>query len=292
MVFSNAPPLVSVICIFYNAEQFLREAIDSVLAQSCSNYELILVDDGSSDGSTDIARQYSRDYRHVFYADHPGHENLGMSAARSRGLAEARGEFVACIDADDVWRPEKLARQIAILEQSPRVGMVCGTVNYWSSWNGGQDELIPTGHLVDEVSLPPDTSLALYPLGEAAAPCPSDAMLRRRVIDAVGGPEQHFTGMYEDQCLYAKVYLETPVYFASEVWLDYRQHADSCVSTSTLGGLYAPAARYWMDWFSGYLAARHFEGKADVERALRRARWRLDHPRLRRVVKLLRRAAR
>lgn len=291
----SVAPLVSVICIFYNADRFLRQAIDSVLAQSFANFELILVDDGSRDTGSAIARQYCREDPRVRYAEHPGHENRGMAAARNRGLAEAQGQFVACIDADDVWRPEKLARQIAIMEQNPGIGMVCGTVNYWGAWKGGQDALVPTGHRQDHVSRPPETSLALYPLGGAAAPCPSDVMLRRSVIDRVGGPEEHFTGprqMYEDQSFYAKLYLETAVYFSSEVWLDYRQHPESCVSTVTRDGLYGEVARYWMDWFAEYISAREFAGKNRVERALRRARWRIDHPYMMRIIQRLRRILR
>lgn len=289
---SKPTPRVSVICIFYNAERFFRDAIDSVLAQTYSNFELILVDDGSSDSSTAIARQYCRDFPHVCYAAHPGHENRGMSATRNRGLEEAGGELIAFIDADDVWRPEKLARQVAIMDQQPDVGMVCGTVNYWGGWDGGKDELIPTGHLRDASSSPPETSLALYPLGAAAAPCPSDVMLRRDVVDAVGGLEEHFTGprqMYEDQGFYAKIYLETQVYFSSEVWLDYRQHAESCVSTVTRDGQYADVAGYWMDWFASYLSMRDFAGKPQIVSAVQQARWRLDHPRLTQALRRVRR---
>lgn len=292
---ARSAPRVSVICIFYNAERFFQAAVDSVLGQSYSNYELILVDDGSSDGSSEFARNYCRKFSQVRYAEHQNHENRGMSATRNRGLAEARGEFVAFIDADDVWRPDKLARQVAMMDQLSDIAMICGTVNYWGSWDGGDDLLVPTGHLVDGASSPPETSLALYPLGQAAAPCPSDVMLRRSVIDAVGGAEEHFTGprqMYEDQSFYAKLYLETAVYFSSEVWLEYRQHPESCVSTVTRDGLYAEVAGYWVDWFAEYISAREFAGKNRIERALRRARWRTDHPYMMRIIRRIRRIVR
>ncbi|MEQ1911729.1 MAG: glycosyltransferase family 2 protein, partial [Vicinamibacterales bacterium] len=83
-------PTVSVIIIFYNAAGFLAEAVDSVLAQTYADWELLLVDDGSSDESTALARRYvDADPLRIKYLDHPGHQNLGMSATRNRGLVEA-----------------------------------------------------------------------------------------------------------------------------------------------------------------------------------------------------------
>jgi hypothetical protein len=103
--------------------------------------------------------------------------------------------------------------------------MVCGTANYWQSWAGGEDRLVPTGHLVDAVSLLPETSLALYPLGAADAPC--DLMIRRALVERAGGCEEVFRGLYEDIAFHAKLYLEAGLYLSSRTWFDYRLHPDS-----------------------------------------------------------------
>ncbi|HEX8089705.1 MAG TPA: glycosyltransferase family 2 protein, partial [Blastocatellia bacterium] len=96
--------LVSVIIIFLNAEEFIAEAIESVFDQTYSDWELLLVDDGSTDASAEIALRYAAGYRgRVRYLEHEGHQNRGMSASRNLGIASARGEFVAFLDADDVW---------------------------------------------------------------------------------------------------------------------------------------------------------------------------------------------
>ena len=193
------PPRVSVISIFLNAETFLAEAIDSVLGQDCDDFELILVDDGSTDSSTEIAKDYaSREAHRIRYVDHPGHLNRGMSAARNLGLGTARGELIAFIDADDRWRPAKLREQIAILDEFANVDAVCGSANYWWSWNGGVDQLQKTGHVQDRPLEPPLCALELYPLGQGVPPCPSDLMLRRSIIDKVGGFEEAFTGAFEE----------------------------------------------------------------------------------------------
>src|SRR5215469_15347588 len=97
-------PLVSIVVIFCNASCFLREAIDSIFAQTYNNWELLLVDDGSSDGSTAIAYRCSeRHRRRVRYLQHSGHANRGMSASRNLGIRNARGAYIAFLDADDAW---------------------------------------------------------------------------------------------------------------------------------------------------------------------------------------------
>jgi glycosyltransferase involved in cell wall biosynthesis len=271
---TSAAPLVSVVSIFLNGEPFIGAAIESVLAQTFRDFELLLVDDGSTDGSTALARAWAeREPGRVFYLEHQAHANRGMSASRNLGIEHARGTYLAFIDADDVWRPEKLTEQLAIMRQYRELGMVCGSVNYWSSWAGGEDTIVPTGHLRNRPVEPPAASLALYPLGRAAAPCPSDLLLRLDVVRAVGGFEAHFTGprqMYEDQGFLAKLYLATPVYFSDRVWLDYRQHDASCVAAVTRDGRYREVRGYFLAWFRNYLRGLP-DAPAEVRRAVDRA---------------------
>jgi glycosyltransferase involved in cell wall biosynthesis len=128
-------PLVSVIIIFLNAEQFLEEAVASVFAQTYDNWELFLVDDGSWDSSSALARRYAKDCPgKVHYFEHDGHQNRGMSASRNMGIQNAMGEYIAFLDADDVWLPRKLEQQVALLEAQPEAGMVYRTQEDWYSW--------------------------------------------------------------------------------------------------------------------------------------------------------------
>jgi glycosyltransferase involved in cell wall biosynthesis len=102
-------PVVSIVVIFLNAEQFIREAIESAFAQTYKCWELLLVDDGSADGSKAIAHQYAALYpERVLYLEHHDHQNRGMSASRNLGVSHARGKYIAFLDADDVWLPHKL----------------------------------------------------------------------------------------------------------------------------------------------------------------------------------------
>jgi glycosyltransferase involved in cell wall biosynthesis len=281
-------PRVSVITIFLNGDRFIVEAIESVLAQDFQSFELILVDDGSTDGSTAIASRYAERYPdRIRYLDHPGHANRGMSASRNRGLGVARGQYIAFIDADDVWSPNKLREQVAIMDTHPDVGMLCGAVRYWRSWEGGEDTVVKTGHIWNVPVPAPQASHALYPLGTAAAPCPSDIMLRADLVASLGGFEEHFTGprqMYEDQGFLAKLYLAAPVFFSDRVWLDYRQHDASIVAQVKRDGRQHEVRRYFLTWFEAYLSQQP-EVDPAVSKSLRRALLRYRHPLLHRVIK-------
>ncbi len=254
-------PLVSVVAIFLNAERFLDEAIRSVLAQTHPAWELLLVDDGSTDGSGPLARGWAeREPERVRCLAHPGHRNLGMSASRNLGLQHARGEYLALLDADDLWLPEKLARQVAILEANPEVGLLYGAPLYWFGWTG-QPEDLARDYVID-LKLPADRrydppSLLLPFLQRAApTPCPSDVLVRRATALGVGGFEAHFVGVnmvYEDQGFFSKMLLRAPAYASSETWDRYRQHPESCYAVSKASGGREVARHYFLRWFRGYL---------------------------------------
>jgi len=111
-------PKVSVVIPAYNAERHIRETLDSVLAQTYRDFEVVVVDDGSTDRTREIVGSYGGPVRCIAQA------NAGPSAARNRGVREARGEFVAFVDSDDLWLREKLAEQVPLFDADGRVGLV------------------------------------------------------------------------------------------------------------------------------------------------------------------------
>jgi hypothetical protein len=113
-------PRVSVVIAVYNGERYLAEAIRSVLAQQFDDLELIVVDDGSTDRSAAIVREFT-DHRIRLLSNTT---NVGLSRSLNRGVGEARGELVARLDADDIAEPERLARQISLLDAAPDVALV------------------------------------------------------------------------------------------------------------------------------------------------------------------------
>ena len=247
-------PRVSVITLFLNGEDFLAEAIESVIAQTYQNWEFLLVDDGSGPAATAIAKDYAARYpQKIRYIEHSNHANRGMSASRNLGVRHARGELIAFIDADDIWLPSKLAEHVGLLDAHREVGLVCGTTVYWHSWSSGEDQIVPTGHQQDVVIYPPDGALKVFPLGSAPPPSMSDIVLHAELIRRLGGFEEQFTGHYESRVFLSKVFLSTPVYFSSAISNKYRQHPASCVRTAFREGTHIQNRLRFLDWLEQYL---------------------------------------
>jgi hypothetical protein len=137
----------------------------------------------------------------------------------------------------------------------------------------------------NQVIRPPEAVLSLYPLGKAEAPGPSSVMVRRPVIESVGGFEESFTGMYEDQAFLTKVYLRTPVYFSERIWFTYRQHDSSCLARTIKAGQYNAVRRQYLAWFAQYLAETGFT-EPQVWRKLRLPTRPYRRPRLRRILQV------
>lgn len=236
--------LVSVVMIFYNAQRFMDEAIESVAEQTYPWVELLLCDDGSSDRSAALAKAWAaRHPGRIRYLEHPGHEHLGMSATRNLGTGAARGELVAFLDADDLWKPEHVARQVDALLAHPGAAGVCGRALDWHSWNGteGRDVWSPLAWPAGTVVEPPRMLTAVLRAGEYSTPVCS-LLVSKKVLQEVGGSEDVFTGMFEDQVLLAKIYLTTPLVLEGAKTALYRQHSGSSTAVAIRKGEYDPGA--------------------------------------------------
>lgn len=253
----NNNNLTSCIIIFFNESKFLEEAIRSVLNQTCRHWELLLIDDGSSDQSTEIAKEYSKKYpERIFYYDHEHHRNRGMSASRNLGISKSRGEYIAFLDADDIWLPEKLEQQIKILITHPEAAMVYGKALVWYSWTGNADTkdadyFYDLGVCPDKLYQPPEL-FCLLVRNQAQTPMTSNALLRKKVFDIVGGFEEYFKAMYEDQVFFSKVNLNFRVYVSGKCWIRYRQHDKSCTSIASKIN-YWKQRRPFLNWLYSYL---------------------------------------
>ena len=276
-------PLVSGIIIFFNGEKYLEEAIASVFAQTYPNWELLLVDDGSTDASTSIAKRYAAQYPgKVRYLEHCKHQNRGMSASRNLGIAHANGDFVAFLDADDVWLPQKLTEQVAVFDAYPKAGMVYGRTLIWHSWSSDQrdhlhDYLMDLGVLPNQLVQPPNLFIVLLQ-NKSQTPTTCNALLRRQALIQVGGFEESFRGMYEDQVLFAKIHLQVPVYVSDACWAKYRQHPESCSSTVALSQDYCSTRLPFLEWLSSYLTQKKIDPHSLVWKVLERDLWLCQHP--------------
>jgi len=259
-------PLVTVVMIFLNTEKFLSEAIESVLAQQYKHWELMLVDDGSSDGSTEIARAYARRYPdRVQYLEHPQHENRGMSASRNLGVRHGRGAYVAFLDSDDTWLPEKLAEHVALLEAHTEAGWLAGGLIMWFSWTRQEADVASDRmrelRIARDAVLPPPRHFCEFLRNGGALPGINSLLIRRSAIEAVGGSDERFRGAYEDQVLVSKLALSFPVYIASGCLDRYRQHPESHTAVVRRDGAYHPflphaLRRPFLEWVEAYVRER------------------------------------
>jgi glycosyltransferase involved in cell wall biosynthesis len=281
-----APPLVSVVTPFLDAERFLEAAIESVRQQTHPSWELLLVDDGGGDGSPAIARRAAEgDPERVRVLQHPGRANRGPAASRDLALAEARGEYVAFLDADDLFLPFKLERQVAELERHREAGMLTAGALFWHS-----PALPPDRRLVDFVPPPPLPPGRVHPppalltaivRDENVHPAPVSVLLRRELCERIGGFGTPLR-MYEDTVLLAKASLAAPVLVSGDCSGVYRIHPDSACHRAEREGTYAlqapnEARRAFLEWLDEHLTATG-SGDDALRRALARALRPYRHP--------------
>ncbi|WP_013325561.1 glycosyltransferase family 2 protein [Gloeothece verrucosa] len=258
--------LVSVIIIFFNGEKFFTEAIESIFAQTYENWELFLVDDGSTDSSTKIALNYTKKYPgKVYYLKHSNHENKGMSASRNLGIAHAKGNYIAFLDCDDIWMKNKLSEQIALFQTYPEAMMIYGKSLYWYSWTGKeedkeQDIFYPLGVTPNNLIPPPKLLINLLKLN-VQTPTSCNAIIRRQVFSELGSFENQFRTLYEDQVFFVKILLNSPVFVSDHIWAKYRQHSDSCTNnmfndiTKNIE-LYSQTRLVFLNWLKVYFKSQ------------------------------------
>ncbi len=203
-------PLVSVIIPTYNRAGWIREAIDSVLAQDHEPKECIVVDDGSTDETPRVLAEYGDRIRVISQA------NRGVSAARNCGIAAASGELLAFLDSDDRWLPEKLSVQVNFFNTHPDA-MICQTEEIWI--RNGRRVNPGTRHKkqAGRIFIP---SLALCLVS------PSAVMMRKKLIDIIGGFDESLPAC-EDYDMWLRVSCRYPVYLIDRALIEKRGgHAD------------------------------------------------------------------
>jgi len=213
-------PLVSVVIPVYNGERYVREAIESVFAQTFTDWELIVIDDGSVDRSRDIIRGYGD--RLTFIEQ----DNHGVCHARNAAVARARGRYVAFLDADDVWRPSKLERQVAFLEGHGDVGLVHSDLDIIDDDGRAAGRQACSGHR-SAFSLQFLAGHLIYP---------SAVMIRTEVLRSVGGFSEDFRGAsYEDIELWVRLSACCVFHCFSDPLVQYRIHTGNNTKNNEMG---------------------------------------------------------
>lgn len=204
-------PVVSVIIPVYNGERYVREAIESVYGQTFQDWELVVIDDGSADRSVEVVRSYGNRLTLV------EQDNHGVCHARNTAVARARGRYVTFLDADDVWLPTKLERQVEFLEQHGDVGLVHSDLTIIDEVGRVTGAQVCSGHHRAAFSRQFLGGHLIYP---------SAAMIRTEIFRAIGGFSQDFHGAsYEDIELWVRLSNSCIFHCFSEPLVFYRIHA-------------------------------------------------------------------
>jgi len=172
-------PLISVIIPVYNGEKTIKKTIESVLNQTFSDFELLAIDDGSQDSTLSVLKEITDSRLNIF-----SFPNAGVSASRNRGLAEARGEYISFLDADDLWTPDKLEAQLKALQENSQAAVAYS----WSDWIDESGQFLRAGGHIT-VNGNAYEKLLLRDFVESG----SNPLIRKYALDEVGGFDQSVT---------------------------------------------------------------------------------------------------
>lgn len=199
---------VSVIIPTYNSSQFLREAVQSVLQQTFADFEIIVIDDGSTDNTAEMMQQFEGKVIYIYQ------KNQGVSAARNNGIKASKGKYVAFLDSDDVWLPTKLEKQIKAIHQNP-TKKVCYT-EYFSV----SQEMRPKDlrRIRSENYVLQDLLL----LGNVVGP-PSAVIAERDIFDQIGDFDESLS-LSADWDMWIRMACATEFVFLNEPLIKYRLH--------------------------------------------------------------------
>ena len=219
----HSEPFISVVIPCYNAERYLSATIASVLAQQQASLEIIVVDDGSRDGSVALLQQEFPNVRLLQQS------NAGIAAARNAGIAAARGTWVAFVDADDSWLPGKLAVQLALLAVTPGCRM---SYTAWQEWHSEEpapdpQELADFNALAGQQGLWDGASGWIYPqLLEGSMVWTSSVVMQRSLLNELGGFDSNLA-IGEDYDLWLRASRLTTIVRVARPYALYRRHPAS-----------------------------------------------------------------
>lgn len=205
-------PRISVVIPTYNRQGLVVEAIESVLAQTYSEFEIIVVDDGSTDGTTARLQPY---LDRIAYKKQ---NNQGLAAARNTGIRLTQGEFVCFLDDDDLWEPTKLATQIEFADAHPEYALLATEIQ---GIDTEKNKIGKSKSLKYEIR----NGMVVEHLLFANWIAPSTAMVRRKCLDEVGGFDEDIRSFGEDWVMWMRLASKFPVYFIPEPLVLYRYHS-------------------------------------------------------------------
>lgn len=210
-------PTISIVMPAYNGERTILETLNSLQQQTFSNFEIILINDGSTDRTLEIVNNFKDPRLKIF-----SYENGGLTAARNRGLSHSTGEFIALLDQDDLWTPDKLELQLAALQKNPEAGVAYS----WTSFMGANKEWFYSGNHVNfEGNVFADLLIDNF-LDNGSNP-----LMRRQAIESIGEFDP-VVGPCDDWDYWLRLAAQWSFVLVPKEQIFYRQSSTSLTSKS------------------------------------------------------------
>ena len=209
----NNQPLVSVIMNCYNSDKYLKEAIDSVIAQTYQNWEIIFWDNQSTDKSADIVKSYEDKRIKYFYA--PNHTLLGE--ARNLALSKVNGEYIAFLDCDDIWSNNKLTLQVNLMDSNPLIGLCYGNYLILNEKNSGTKVIMDSYSDLTKLNIIQDYNIGMLTV-----------MIRTNILDLFEG-DLFDTNLklVEEYDLFCRIIKVSDLLYCDNILGTYRWHGDN-----------------------------------------------------------------
>ncbi|MDQ3020517.1 MAG: glycosyltransferase [Bacteroidota bacterium] len=229
--------MISIITPLYNGSKTLLETAESVLAQDYKDWEWILFDDGSIDGTQEIAKKLSNDHpSRIIYFEHSGNKNFGTAYTRNRAVEKSKNAIISFIDQDDIWYKNRLSHQINLFDRLEDCAMIWGPVLYWYKDRSFKQPVGYNGNGLESGTYDSPKFVEIFLNNLRGTPLPSASLVRRKHFEETGGFEESIRGS-EDIVLWLKLGQKFQIYYDDEILTKYRKHPDSTLRRANDSGI-------------------------------------------------------
>jgi len=256
--------MVSIIIPCYNSGKYLSECIDSILFQDYTDFEIIIVNDCSSDNTSQIATNYAKVDIRIKVTSTSDVQSMGASNARNKGFEISKGEYVVFLDSDDIWLPTSLKRLVNLIEEHNEVGWLIGNCIYFKDFRYNLDSYQYSKYDFEEGVYEKFELLPKFIRNFNQTPSQGAAIIKRDVIIKIKGWENEFKMTFTDQAFYSKILCETKTFVTYDYFLLYRNHEESSSMKSFRNGEFKKNEKIYFQWLIRNIQSYEFREKDEV----------------------------
>jgi len=256
--------MVSIIIPCFNSGKYLSECIDSILFQDYTDFEIIIVNDCSSDNTLQIARDYAKKDKRIQITGTSDVQSMGASYARNKGFEISKGEYVVFLDSDDIWLPTSLKRLVNLIEKHSEAGWVIGNCIYFEDFRYNLNSYQYSKYNFDEGLYQKQELILKFVQNFNQTPSQGAAIIKREVVKKIKGWENEFKMNYTDQAFYFKILCETKTLVTYDYFLLYRYHEESASLKGIKSGEFQKNEKKFFQWLIRNLRNYEFAEKDEV----------------------------